>query len=243
VDLWLIRSLAIAGIPISCVLSGYVGFLFGALKANPWWSTPLMPVIFLVSAIISGIAALILLYQFICWRRGVRPDSDCVRALARDLWVFLILAVSLETLELGQLAYEASGEWHILSTLITEHLAVSFGLVQVLIGSVCPLLLLSIALYPKLNVRLVAFFGGAAALLVLVQVFAMRWNIVVGGQLFSKSFRGFIDYEVPLGGREGWVAATIVLVLPLLALWVAAKFVPVGQDESYDEERPLQLVS
>jgi formate-dependent nitrite reductase membrane component NrfD len=80
VDQWLIRALAILGIPIACVLHGYVGFLFGAIKANPWWSTSLMPVIFLVSAIVSGIAALIVLYLFLCWRRGDKPDAQCVRA-------------------------------------------------------------------------------------------------------------------------------------------------------------------
>jgi Ni/Fe-hydrogenase subunit HybB-like protein len=241
VDDWLIRVLSMAGIPVACVLHGYVGFLFGAVKSNPWWSTPLMPVIFLVSAIVSGVAALILLYQFICWRRRVAPDANCVRALSRYLWVFLVLAVSLETLELGQMAYESGGEWHVLSTLLREHLATSYGLVQVLIGSVCPFLILLVAIYPRLPGRLMMFLSGLASLLVLVQVFAMRWNVVVGGQLFSKSFRGFVDYRVHIGGREGLIATAIVLVLPLLALWAAAKFLPLWQDAESDGELPLKL--
>ena len=32
VDDWLIRAFALAGIPVACVLHGYVGFLFGAIK-------------------------------------------------------------------------------------------------------------------------------------------------------------------------------------------------------------------
>lgn len=241
VDDWLIRVLAMVGIPIACILHGYVGFLFGAVKSNPWWSTSLMPVIFLMSAIISGIAAVILLYQFVCWRRGAVPDSNCVLALSRYLWIFLVLAVSLETLEIGQMAYESGGEWHVLSTLLTEHLAVSYGLIQVLIGSVLPFLILLVAMYPRLNSRLVTFLSGVASLLILVQVFAMRWNVVVGGQLFSKSFRGFTEYRVPFGGREGLVASAIVLVLPLLALWAAAKFLPIWQDAACGGERPRDL--
>ncbi|MCP4190053.1 MAG: polysulfide reductase NrfD [Planctomycetaceae bacterium] len=240
IDNWLIGVLAMLGIPIACVLHAYVGFLFGAVKSNPWWSTSLMPVIFLVSAIVSGIAALILLYQFICWRRGVRPDLECVRSLCRYLWIFLVLAVTLETLEVGQMAYESGGEWHILSTLITEHLAISYGLIQVLIGSVAPLLLLLVAIIPRLNGRATTFLSGLASLLVLVQVFAMRWNIVVGGQLFSKSFRGFIHYEVPLGGREGIVAAGTVLALPLLALWFATKIFPVCNETNETKSPQLQ---
>ncbi|MEX0675922.1 MAG: NrfD/PsrC family molybdoenzyme membrane anchor subunit [Pirellulales bacterium] len=228
-DAWVIRALAIVGIPVACVLHGYVGFLFGAVKANPWWSTALMPVIFLVSAVTSGIAALVVLYLFIGWRRGVAPDADCVRALCRFLWIFLILAVSLELLELGHMAYESGAEWNVLSTLLTEHLAVSYGLVQLLIGSVIPFFLLLAAFQPKLNPRLMALLGGLAGMLVLVQVFAMRWNVVVGGQLFSKSFRGFVEYTVPWGGREGLIAAGLVLTLPLLALWAVAKVLPLWQ--------------
>ena len=65
-----------------------------------------------------------------------------------------------------------------------------------------------------------------AGLLVLVQVFAMRWNVVVGGQLLSKSMRGFVEYVPPAGGTEGLIAAIVVLLMPLVALWVVGKLVP-----------------
>ena len=229
VDARAIRALAIVGIPIACVLHGYVGFLFGAVKANPWWSTALMPVVFLASAMASGVAVLVVLYLFIAWRRGVAPDADCVRALCRYLWIFLVVAVSLELLELGQMAYESGAQWHVLATLLNDHLGVSYGLVQILIGSVVPFFLLLVAFLPRPNPRLMMLLGGLAGMLVLVQVFAMRWNVVIGGQLFSKSFRGFVEYTVPWGGREGLIAAGVVLTLPLLALWAAAKILPLWE--------------
>lgn len=226
VDEWLIRALAMVGIPVACLLHGYVGFLFGAVKANPWWSTSLMPVIFLASAIVSGIAALVVLYLTGCWHRGERPDVECIRALARWLWMFLLLAVTLEGLELLQMAYEADGEWHVLSELLTDHLAVSYGVVQVAVGSLAPLALLLVAFVPRCRPRLLAACSGLAAALVLVQVFAMRWNVVVGGQLFSKSFRGFVDFPVEWAGREGLLAAAGVLALPLAALWILSRVLP-----------------
>ncbi|MEO2031035.1 MAG: NrfD/PsrC family molybdoenzyme membrane anchor subunit [Planctomycetaceae bacterium] len=231
VDDWLIRALAMVGIPAACVLHGYVGFLFGAVKANPWWSTALMPIIFLASAVVSGIAALIALYLFCCWRRRVSPDAACVQAMSRYLWISLIVAVSLEMLELVHMAYESGAEWHVLSTLLTERLAVSYGVVQVLIGSVCPFLLLVLAIQPRLNARLMTRLSAVASVLILVQVFAMRWNVVVGGQLFSKSFRGFVEYPLHIGGREGLLAAAVVLVLPLFALRAAAGLLPLWQSE------------
>src|SRR5215475_3480861 len=44
------RAVTIIGIPSAFLLHGYVGFIFGSIKANPWWSTPLMPIVFLFSA-------------------------------------------------------------------------------------------------------------------------------------------------------------------------------------------------
>lgn len=231
VDGALIRALAVVGIPVACVLHGYVGFLFGAVKANPWWSSPLMPVIFLMSAIVSGIAALLLLYLGMCWRRKELPEPSCVRALAQYLWTFLVLAVALEGLELLQMAYESGGEWHVVAELLTSRLNVSYGVVQVIIGSIVPLVLLLAAFWPKVSPRLVSAGSGLSAALALVQVLAMRWNVVVGGQLFSKSFRGFIDFPLHWAGREGLLAAGLVLSLPLAALWVVARFLPLAEGE------------
>src|SRR5215470_13177159 len=44
------RVVTIVGIPSAFLLHGYVGFIFGSVKANPWWSTPMMPIVFLFSA-------------------------------------------------------------------------------------------------------------------------------------------------------------------------------------------------
>ena len=55
--------ITVIGIPSAFLLHGYVGFIFGSVKANPWWSTPLMPIVFLFSAIVSGIAVVLLLYM------------------------------------------------------------------------------------------------------------------------------------------------------------------------------------
>ncbi|MGY8771419.1 MAG: NrfD/PsrC family molybdoenzyme membrane anchor subunit, partial [Pirellulales bacterium] len=232
VDDWMIKALSVIGIPVACVLHGYVGFLFGAVKANPWWSTALMPIIFLMSAIVSGIAALILLYLFISKRRGVAADPECVAAMARYLWLFLVMAVTLEGLEILHMAYEAGSEWEILRELITEHLAISYGVVQVLIGSLIPLVLLPIAFLPKIAMKpkLLYITSTLASVLILIQVFAMRWNVVMGGQMFSKSFRGFKEIHLEWGGREGLIAAAVIMILPLIALWVASKLLPLWQE-------------
>src|SRR5450759_5406169 len=56
-------TVTLIGIPSACLLHGYVGFIFGSIKANPGWSSPLMPVVFIFSAMVSGIACVMLLYM------------------------------------------------------------------------------------------------------------------------------------------------------------------------------------
>lgn len=241
IDATLVTWLSILGIPVACLLHGYVGFLFGAIKANPWWSTALMPVIFLCSAIVSGIAALLLLYLVLCRGTGVPVDEACTRSLCRSLWLFLLLAMALEGLDVLHVAYEREAEWPLIRHLMTEQLAVSYGVLQVLVGAGVPLLLLPLAAFwRRLRLPAVQVLACVSAACVLVQVLAMRWNVVVGGQLFSKSFRGFVEYPITVLGREGLLAAGGVLLLPLVLLWLALKILPCWPPEAagHDDHRP-----
>ena len=232
VDNWVIRALAIVGIPAACILHGYVGFLFGGIKANPWWSTAMMPVIFLISAVVSGIAALVLFYLLTGRGHSAEERSECVYSLTRYLWIALIAAFALEMLELLHMAYEGSSDWHVIWHLLTHPLRLSYGILQVGVGSLVPLLLLPLALLMKRWPRLMMTVSALASLLVLVQVFAMRWNVVIGGQLFSKSHRGFVTYPLEPMGREGLIAAIVVLVLPVVLLLIASKVLPVYEEKA-----------
>jgi predicted membrane protein len=59
-----------------------------------------------------------------------------------------------------------------------------------------------------------------AAVLVLVSVFAMRWNVVIGGQELSKTMKGLLVYVPEVIGREGMLVGATLLLLPFGALWV-----------------------
>jgi Ni/Fe-hydrogenase subunit HybB-like protein len=65
-----VTILAAVGIPVACFLHGYAGFIFGSVKANALWMSPLMPVIFIMSAVVSGIALCMLTYIIIMeWKK------------------------------------------------------------------------------------------------------------------------------------------------------------------------------
>ena len=245
VDHRVLTVLAALGIPTAALLHGYVGFIFGAVKANPWWSTPLMPVIFLCSATVSGIAMVILLYQVGMKFSGRRIDAPCMQSLSRWLWLFVILTVVLELLEIMTLAYERAEEWTVLGPLLGDQLAVSFIAIQLVIGSLVPIILLGIVVLmsPYLTDQIRNTLCFVASMLLLVQVFAMRWNVVIGGQTFSKSLRGFRENHVPgLFEREGIALAILVIVLPLVFIVLFNRVLPVFEttDEPAVPDSPLQ---
>jgi Ni/Fe-hydrogenase subunit HybB-like protein len=90
----------LVGIPSAFLLHGYVGFIFGSVKANPWWSTPLMPIVFLFSAIVSGIALVLLTYMLVTRLKGRALDMGCVDTIARYLLYAFVIDFSLEMLDL-----------------------------------------------------------------------------------------------------------------------------------------------
>jgi len=233
IDAKVIHILSVIGIPAACVLHGYVGFIFGGIKANPWWSTALMPIIFLCSAIVSGVAMLVILYVVACKLRKVAVDDECLRSMMRTLWLFLILAVVLEELEVLNLAYEAGAQWEVLSKLIHDKLGFSYTKLQLLIGSLIPFILLAYGMRKPVSPRLRRWIGVVSGVLVLTQVLAMRFNVVIGGQLLSKSFRGFNHFEFEWHGREGIFAAIGVFIMPFILLAVASKVLPVWKTDDH----------
>lgn len=211
------RAITIIGIPSAFLLHGYVGFIFGSVKANPWWSTVLMPIVFLFSAIVSGIAMILVLYVIL--QRG-KALTSCLDALGKYLFYALLLDFSLESLDLVHRLYVMEESFEILYLLVSGRLFITMILFQFLIGTIIPLLALgAIQLFP-IGESLRRLIYPVSGLLILFGVFFMRWNVVVGGQLFSKSLRGFTTYKVHIVGQEGLLMTLAIFFLPFLILGV-----------------------
>jgi predicted membrane protein len=71
----------------------------------------------------------------------------------------------------------------------------------------------------------------ASGLLTLIGIFAMRWNVVIGGQLFSKSFLGYTTYKLDFATREGLLPSIVILILPFFILWVLVRLLPPWERE------------
>jgi Ni/Fe-hydrogenase subunit HybB-like protein len=237
------RFITIVGIPSAFLLHGYVGFIFGSVKANPWWSTPLMPVVFLFSAIVSGIALVMLMYMAVSWLRGKIIDMPCLDTIARYLLYAFIIDFSLEMLDLIHRMYEADESFKSLDFMVKTRLFNSQILIQIIFGTLLPLGILALTQLVKLTDRARKNAYAVAGVLTLIGIFAMRWNVVIGGQLFSKSFLGYTVYKMDFATREGMLPAIILMVLPFFILWGLIRILPPWGDEEPPGEpaevRPL----
>lgn len=206
--------ITVIGVPSAFLLHGYVGFIFGSIKANPWWSTVMMPVIFLLSAMVSGIALIMFLYMVISWIRKVKIDMAALDEIGKFLFLVLILDFTLESLDQVHRIYEAEESFEILHLLVTGKLTYTLLIFQGLMGTVIPLIILGLfrISLPKEKVRKPLYL--LASTLVLFGVFFMRWNVVIGGQLFSKSFLGFTSFKLGMVGIEGFWMALFWMILP-----------------------------
>jgi len=226
------RFITIVGIPSAFLLHGYVGFIFGSVKANPWWSTPLMPIVFLFSAIVSGVALVMLMYMTMS-KLSKRPiDLPCVDTIGRYLMYAFIVDFSLELVDLIHRIYEADESFKALDFMVHTRLYMSQIVLQMLLGTLLPIALLAVPqllkIPPKWRLRIYVIAG----CLTLVGIFAMRWNVVIGGQLFSKSFLGYTTYKMQFATREGLGASVALLLLPFGILAALVRLLPPWPDES-----------
>jgi len=217
--------LSIIGIPSAFLLHGYVGFIFGSIKANPWWGNVLMPIMFILSAIVSGIALCVFNYIVLTWIRRKTVDMRCLDAMAMFLFYALLVDAVIEGLDVFHRGFAAEEGFAVLQTMIREKLFYTLNIGQVGIGTLLPLLMLgSLQLLrqrvPEAARRTMIFFSGA---MILFGVLMMRWNVVMGGQFFSKSFRGVMSYKTEFAGQEGWLLAAIIMCLPPIILTVLVK--------------------
>jgi Ni/Fe-hydrogenase subunit HybB-like protein len=224
--------LAVAGIPGAHGLHGYVGFLFGSLKSREWWSSDLMPVIFLFSAIISGVSLLVVLYVVSCRLRKIPVDLACLKGLAYTVWAFIMVALVLEGLEFANIVYKGREGVEMIMQYVEGPLLVPYFVLQFAVGAIFPMLLLSYMIWRGTTGKPLIAGVTLSACLVLFSVFMMRWNVVIGGQEISKTGKGLLSYHLPFLGQEGALVAIILCLAPFVVLWAMIRLFPPWEDHA-----------
>lgn len=235
------RRLAMIGIPGACGLHGYVGFLFGSLKTREWWSSDLMPIIFLLSAIGSGVGLLIVIYVVASWWRKRPTDGEAMQGLLYVLWTGIVIVMVIEALEMVQMLYKAregvEGVMELISGPIQYGMTLQWG------GSIIALVITSVLMIKGTTGKRLVTWLFISGLSMMIGVLAMRWNVVIGGQELSKTMRGLLTFHPEAYGRESLVTVATLFTAPFVTLYLAQKLLPTvwEGDPKEPEERVFDI--
>jgi len=142
------------------------------------------------------------------------------------LFYTFVIDFSLEMLDLVHRTYEADESFRSLDFMVHTRLWFSQVILQIMLGTLVPLALLAATQLHKFSEAARRGMYLAAGLLTMVGIFAMRWNVVIGGQLFSKSFLGYTSFKVQFATREGLLPAIALMLLPFAIFVVLVKLLP-----------------
>ena len=177
-DLRRTKFFGLIGIPLALMVHGYTGFILALGKARVLWNTAIMPPIFLVSAMVSGLALMILVVivkDFILQRKK-EPDRVLIYALGKFMVASILLDLILIGIDLSVLLTSTTEAYHAAHMLLNGEFSFLFLGVEIGLGAILPLFLL---LFPFTRHWIPAFV--LASVLAMVGIFAMRCIMVIGG--------------------------------------------------------------
>lgn len=172
------RIFGFIGIPLAIAVHGYTGFILAFGKARALWNTAIMPILFLASAIVSGIALMILVYIVInrFFTKSKTYSSELVFSLGKLLAWAIVFDLFLVGSDLLVLVISHADAQAAAQMILRGRFSPLFLVVENLLGKVVPFIIL---MTPKLR-RVV--WVTAASILVIVGIFFMRYVVVVGGE-------------------------------------------------------------
>src|SRR3989338_4324226 len=239
IDHKIARILAMIGIPAACGLHGYVGFVFGSLKTREWWSSDLMPVIFLLSAVGSGVGLLIVLYVIVSKFRKTPMPNDTMRGLLYVLFTAITVVMVIEGLELLEIFYKGREGVETVRALIVGPIWAGMTIQWAM--SLFVLAVTSALLFYNVHGERLVNWLFMAGLAMMIGVLAMRWNVVIGGQELSKTMKGLLTYYPEMFGRESLFTVLIISICPYVTLWLVAKLLPPWEEKIEPENRVFDV--
>lgn len=204
-DMKWVKILGLIGIPTALAVHGGTGAVFAVVKAVPHWYNPLLPIVFITSALVSGAALLLFLRAFF-----FKPEADETQFLS-----------GLAKLAIGLLAVD----WVLV---IFDFLVIFYGAIPGAVGALQEMLfganwwifwIEQVGIGVLVPAYLILFRGksrislGLAGLAIMIGISAVRWNIIIPGLT-----------ELKLAGLpEAFVSSRLIaLYSPSLVEWMSS---------------------
>lgn len=172
------RVFGLIGIPLAIAVHGYTGFILAFGKARALWNTALMPILFLVSAVVSGIALMILvcIIRDRFFSRQKKVDRPLIMSLGRLLAWMIVFDLFLVGSDLLVLSISHADAQAAARLILFGEFSLLFVVVENLLGKILPFILLVV---PKFRTTVTVT---VASVLVVVGIFFMRYVVVVSGE-------------------------------------------------------------
>jgi predicted membrane protein len=168
--------------------------------------------------------------------RKVEVDHACLKGLIYALWGFLMFTVILEGLEFANIVYKGKEGIDTIMAYVSGPLFFRYFVLQFGLGAILPIIIMGLMIARDVRGKWFVMGSTLCALLVLMNVLFMRWNVVIGGQEISKTGKGLMTYEMPLFGLESFSTAFVVLLAPFIVLWILTRLFPPWSDTETTSE-------
>lgn len=172
------RIFGFIGIPLAILVHGYTGFILAFGKARALWNTALMPILFLASAIVSGIALMILVTvikeRFFSKSKSI--NLELVFSLSKLLAWAIVFDLFLVGCDLLVLTISHADAQAVARLILTGHYSLLFILIENLFGKFVPLFLILVPKFRNLATVILA------SILVTIGIFFMRYVVVLAGE-------------------------------------------------------------
>ncbi|MDP2718459.1 MAG: NrfD/PsrC family molybdoenzyme membrane anchor subunit, partial [Dehalococcoidia bacterium] len=183
-DMRLTRVFAMIGIPLAISVHGYTGFILALGKARVLWNTALMPSYFLVSAMVSGIALMILtvIIRDRFFTREKKINKEIVFSLTGMLSITIVLDLFLAFSDVLVLLTSDTEARENAFLLLSGGFRNYFLGIEIFLGALIPLIIINMR-WTRNNIPAVSI----ASVLIMIGILAMRYVMVVGGQTIPLS--------------------------------------------------------
>jgi molybdopterin-containing oxidoreductase family membrane subunit len=234
-DQKIVKAISFVALPAAIMLHSVTAWIFGLQMARPWWNTAILAPVFLASAMVSGLA-LIILVALVARRQGILDiDLSLLYEIGKLLAVVVLVDFFLKSAELLTLFWpNAEAELARLSLVTTGPFS-SLFLIEWTIGGIVPLVLLA---YPR--TRQTTLGLAIASILLVVGVFAYRIELILPGfvnplvslppgQALGQYIPGIGSYAVTGAYSPTWVEYAVtgaMIAFGAFIVTIAAKIVP-----------------
>ena len=210
--------LVIAGIILSTLHQSSLGSMLLVMPEtlHALWYTPILPVLFLLSAIAVGLAMVMFETTLSTRAFGHKLSMDILSGLGKAIPYVLGLYLLIKLADLG-----VSGELGLVFTAYPQNL-LWWG--EVIIGVILPIILFSI---PSVRQSRRVLFGGAA--LIIIGLILNRFNVTILGLEMRPGF-SYFPHWIEFAITAGLVADS------LLVVWLANRFLPIAPQTDNGEQ-------